>query len=139
LAEWDLSPQAALVLLLEAQAARSTAGKPNAAPLPTMGWRSWCASDPGSCSRCCSASHRGHSIVVSAALNPERRRNCWESDVTQSKMEDVLKAMSLPRKLWDGTSKSLIELGYSRIGIDECAVICLPQVAMRPPRASGWC
>ena len=43
-------------------------------------------------------------------------------------MEAVLKAMSLPRKLWDGTSKSLIELGYRRIGIDECAVriLCLP-------------
>ena len=38
-------------------------------------------------------------------------------------MEAVLKAMSLPRKLWNGTSKSLIELGYTRIGIDECAAL----------------
>ena len=38
-------------------------------------------------------------------------------------MEAVLKAMSLPRKLWDGKSKSLIELGYTRIGIDECAAL----------------
>ena len=38
-------------------------------------------------------------------------------------MEAVIKAMSLPRKLWNGKSKSLIELGYSRIGIDECAAL----------------
>ena len=38
-------------------------------------------------------------------------------------MEAVIKAMSLPRKLWDGKSKSLIELGYTRIGIDECATL----------------
>ena len=56
-------------------------------------------------------------------MKPERRRNCWESEVTQAKMEAVIKAMSLPRKLWNGKSKSLIELGYTRIGIDECAAL----------------
>ena len=47
------------------------------------------------------------------------RRNCWQFDVDQSKMEAAVAAMSLPRKLWDGSSKSLIQLGYTRIGIDE--------------------
>ena len=53
-------------------------------------------------------------------------------------MEAVLKAMSLPRKVWDGTSKSLIELGYTRIGIDECATLS-PDCAADavPARASN--
>ena len=48
-----------------------------------------------------------------------RTWNCWQFDVSQARMEAVVEAMSAPRKLWDGTSQSLIQLGYTRIGIDE--------------------
>lgn len=48
-----------------------------------------------------------------------RSWNAWESDVTQTKMESVLDALTAPRAIWNGSKVSLLQLGYNRVGIDE--------------------
>jgi hypothetical protein len=48
-----------------------------------------------------------------------RSWNAWESDVTQTKMDAVLDALTAPRAIWNGSNVSLLQLGFNRVGIDE--------------------
>lgn len=48
-----------------------------------------------------------------------RTWNCWESDISQAKIQNAIDAMSAPFPIWNGSSLSLIQLGYTHVGIDE--------------------